>query len=106
MKALSNSLEAGPETKARCASLKRAYVVRNRLGLHVLPSKMIAAAAQNFQCEIILGKGDQRCNPKHMIDILKMGVKQGETVTLEAVGPDAEAAHQVIGELLTKEKSS
>lgn len=81
----------------------KTYVIRNQLGLHVMPAKRIAAAAQSFQCEMVLGRGEQRCNPKHMIEILRLGVKRGETVTLETIGSDAEEAQRAIGELLSKE---
>lgn len=76
------------------------YVIQNRLGIHVMPAKRIAAAAEAFECDIKLSTQNQSANPKKMIQILKLGLKQGDKVFLETSGKDEHKAQEVIGEIL------
>jgi phosphotransferase system HPr (HPr) family protein len=82
--------------------MKQEYVVQNRLGLHVKPSKQIAMAAAEFECEIQLSLGDRSINGKIMIEILKLGAKFGDKVVLTTSGPGAQDAQQIVGALLSQ----
>lgn len=76
------------------------YVIQNRLGIHVMPAKRIAAAAEAFECDIKLSTQNKTANPKEMIQILKLGLKQGDKVFLETSGQDEHKAQKIIGEML------
>ncbi len=82
--------------------MKQQYLIKNSLGLHVMPSKRIALAAEAFECDMQLWLGDKCGNPKKMIEIVKLGVKGGATVTLETKGVDEQEAQRVVGELLSQ----
>jgi len=77
-------------------------VIRNLLGLHVKPCKLIAQAAEGFDCDITLTIRDQSANAKKMIEILKLGAKNGETFTLTTTGHKEEKAQRAIGMLLSQ----
>lgn len=83
--------------------MKKTYTVTNRLGFHVMPSKRLATAAGNFACDITLEFKGTQANPRKMIEILKLGIKCSDEVTLITEGADAEQAQAVLGELLSQE---
>lgn len=80
--------------------MKQDYQVGNQLGLHVKPSKQIAQAAEKYVCEISLSSNGKCGNAKNMIEILKLGAKRGDTVTLITNGPDERKAQEEIGSLI------
>lgn len=82
--------------------LKQSCTVQNLLGLHVKPAKLIAQAASQYSCEIILTLRDKSGSAKSMVDILKLGVKCGDTVTLVTTGADEAEALQEIGSMLSR----
>jgi phosphotransferase system HPr (HPr) family protein len=82
--------------------MKQDYVIQNLLGLHVKPSKLIAQAAEGFDCDITLTIRDKSANAKKMIEILKLGAKNGETITLITTGHKEEEAQRTIGMLLSQ----
>jgi len=81
--------------------LQKDYVINNLLGLHVLPSKQIVQIAKEFEGDITLIKGEKRANAKKLIEVLSLGGKKNETVTLITEGNKAEEGQQAIGEILT-----
>lgn len=81
--------------------MKQEYEITNQLGLHVMPAKRIALAAEQFDCEMTMTVKGRAANPKKMIEIVKLGVKKGDVVILETIGKDEEVAQRVIGALLT-----
>lgn len=82
--------------------MRKTYVINNRLGFHVLPSKRLALAAEKFECDMELRLGDSKGNPKKMIEVLKLGMKRGDHVTLITSGKDEAAAQEELGELLSQ----
>jgi len=82
--------------------MQRDYKIVNLLGLHVAPSKQIVKLAQTFECDIHLVKDAKRANAKKLIEVLTLGVKRGETVTLITAGAQEEQAQQAIGEILAQ----
>lgn len=79
--------------------MRQDYVICNLLGLHVKPAKLIATAAEGFECDITR---DKSVNAKKMIEILKLGAKKGDTITLVTSGNGEREAQQTIGMLLSK----
>jgi phosphocarrier protein FPr len=67
-------------------------VVRNRLGLHARPAARLVSTAGRFAAEVTLERDGRRANAKSINQVATLGVRQGDTITLSAGGPDAAAA--------------
>lgn len=79
--------EPAPEPWHSCQ-----VVVENRHGLHVRPAARLVAALKPFTAELRLLKGGKEANPRSLSRLALLDVKRGEVLTLQARGPDAEAA--------------
>jgi phosphotransferase system HPr (HPr) family protein len=80
----------------------RTVVVGNPQGLHARPADLFVKVAIRFPCEIEVIKGSQRVNGKSILDIMTLGAEQGTELSLEAVGPDAQAALDALAELFAR----
>jgi phosphocarrier protein FPr len=75
-------------------------VIPNPAGLHARPSAVLANAARRYRAEINLLKADKVANAKSVISMLNLSVGHGDTVRLQASGPDAETALQALAPML------
>ena len=81
------------------AKLTRTVVVANAHGLHMRPASLIAKLADSFQSKIELVRGNDRVNGKSTLEIATLAAEHGTHLTIEASGPDAEAAVAALVEL-------
>ncbi len=86
----------------RAAALTRQVVIPNRLGLHARASAQFVQLATKFRCEITVEIGNQRVNAKSIMGLLMLAAAQGTTLTLRAVGEDAEGALAALAELVAR----
>jgi phosphotransferase system HPr (HPr) family protein len=78
-----------PETRAT-----RTVIVTDPAGVHARTAVTIAEAVRRGQSKVTLVKNGQNENAvagTDVLQILTLVAHQGEAVTIEAVGPDAEA---------------
>ncbi|HET9109352.1 MAG TPA: HPr family phosphocarrier protein [Ktedonobacterales bacterium] len=57
-------------------------------GLHARPAALFVKAASRFSSTITVRAGDKRANAKSIVDVLKLGARQGTVVTISAEGAD------------------
>ena len=69
------------------------YAIQDPLGIHARPAGMLASAAKPFaDTTITIVKGDKSAKMTQLMRLLGLGVKNGDTVTVTADGPqEAEA---------------
>lgn len=72
-------------------------VIANATGLHARPASDFIAAAGKFTARIKIGRVDSSdeddiVNAKSIINVLSLGLGQGEEVELTADGPDEKEA--------------
>ena len=81
------------------------FVVRSELGLHARPAGRFVALAGRFQSEIAVSRedDDEWVSGRSVLSILSLAAGQGTTLRVRAVGSDAAAAVQALGELLTRQ---
>jgi phosphocarrier protein HPr len=72
----------------------------NKLGLHARPSAKVAQLATRFQSEVWLIKGTRRINAKSIMGVMMLAAAKGATLTIEATGPDEDAAAAALQELV------
>jgi phosphocarrier protein HPr len=81
------------------AKLTRSVVVANPNGLHMRPASLIAKLANQYESRIELVRGNERVDGKSMLEIVTLVAEHGTNLTIEASGPDAEAAVESLVEL-------
>ena len=81
------------------AKLTRTVVVANPNGLHMRPASLIAKLANQYKSRIELVRGNERVDGKSMLEIVTLVAEHGTNLTIEASGPDAEAAVESLAEL-------
>jgi phosphocarrier protein FPr len=67
-------------------------IIPNPVGLHARPAAVLAQLAKKYQATIRLHRGSDSANVRSVVAIMGLEVGRGDTVTLEASGPDAAAA--------------
>ena len=75
-------------------------IVRCESGLHNKQATYFVQKANEFESSIWLESGSRKMNAKSLLGIMSLGTITGTTVTLSAMGPDAEAAVNALETLL------
>ena len=70
--------------------------VRNRLGLHARPAARFVSTAGRFAADVELIRAGRPANAKSINQVATLGVRQGDTITIRAAGPDAAAARAAL----------
>lgn len=78
-------------------------VVRCESGLHNKQATFFVQKANEFESSIWLESDNRKMNAKSLLGIMSLGVITGSTVTLSAVGSDAEAAVNALDALLQRD---
>ena len=78
-------------------------VVRCESGLHNRQATYFVQKANEFEANIYLESDNRKMNAKSLLGIMSLGIVTGATVTLSAVGADAEAAVTALEALLARD---
>ncbi len=68
------------------------YTIKDELGIHARPAGLLAKEAKKFTSECTLTKDGNTKKLTQLMMLMSLGVKQGETVTVAADGPDEDEA--------------
>ena len=82
---------------------EKEVVVRCESGLHNKQATYFVQKANEYECNIWLASGNRKMNAKSLLGIMSMGIITGTTVTLSAMGTDAEAAVNALEALLLRD---
>jgi phosphotransferase system HPr (HPr) family protein len=82
--------------------VETSLVIRNKVGLHARPARLLVQTAALFRSQIQLQHGDVTVNAKSIVGVLRLGAAQGATVILRAEGEDAQEAAQTIAALVER----
>lgn len=72
------------------------YTIHDPLGIHARPAGLLAKEAKKFASVCTITKGEQTKKLTQLMMLMSMGVKQGDTVTIQAEGADEDAAIQAL----------
>lgn len=72
-------------------------------GLHNRQATYFVQKANEFESNIYLESGNRKMNAKSLLGIMSLGIVTGTTVTLSAVGSDAEDAVNALEALLQRD---
>ncbi len=68
------------------------YTIKDEIGIHARPAGLLAKAAKEYTSEIIVEKDGKTANALKLMQLMSLGVKQGDTVTVAVNGDDEDAA--------------
>lgn len=71
----------------------------NELGMHARPAAKIAQVASKYNCNLTIARDNIRANAKSILGLLTLACPKGTRLTIEADGPQAEAALAAMAEL-------
>ena len=82
------------------AMVSRTVVVSNQQGLHARPADLFVKLASQFESNVEVIKDGERVDGKSILAILTLAAVRGTQLTIEATGPDADAALDALAELV------
>jgi phosphocarrier protein len=81
--------------------ISREFTINNKLGLHARPSAQLTQVAGRFKSEVYIARDGRRVNAKSIMGVMMLAAGPGAIVTVDAEGPDEQAALEAIGALIT-----
>lgn len=66
------------------------YTVKDSAGIHARPAGCLVKLAKDSDCSVTLKKGDKSADCKKIFTVMALGVKCGDTVTVEVTGENEE----------------
>lgn len=82
---------------------EKEVIVRCESGLHNKQATYFVQKANEFESSIWLESANRKMNAKSLLGIMSLGIVTGASVTLTAMGPDAEAAVDALEALLQRD---
>jgi phosphocarrier protein len=79
------------------------YLITSAEGLHARPATNLVRLAKKFKSVTSLKKGDKTIKLTSMLNILSLGLKGGDTITVIIEGEDEAAAAAEIDTFFTEE---
>lgn len=70
-------------------------------GLHARPAAEFVKAAKGYNSDIKVIKDGKEANAKSSLNLMSLGAKQGDNLTIRAEGEDEEAAAEALADLIT-----
>ncbi|MBQ4088573.1 MAG: HPr family phosphocarrier protein [Clostridia bacterium] len=68
------------------------YTITDPAGIHARPAGLLAQAARKYDAVCSISSKGKSARLTQLIQLMGMGVKQGDSVTVTVDGPDEEAA--------------
>ncbi len=72
------------------------YTIQDNCGIHARPAGMLVKEAGKFESKITIWKEDRFVDVSKLIALMGLGVKKGDTVTVEIDGSDEEKAAEAL----------
>ena len=90
--------EAGPSIPQGAVS--REIPIINKRGLHARASAKFVQMVERFNAEVWVTRGNETVGGTSIMGLMMLAAGPGTTVTVSAIGPDAEAAIAAITDLV------
>ena len=72
------------------------YVIKDEQGIHARPAGLFVKEAAAFPCKVIIEKDGKEADAKRIFEVMGLGVKCGEEITVCTDGENEEAASAAI----------
>ena len=80
--------------------VEKTLAVTNEEGLHTRPANKFVKEVKKFECDVILRKNSKEAPGKSLVKLMKLGIVQGDEVTLTCDGLDETTALEALTALL------
>jgi len=67
------------------------YIIKDEVGIHARPAGLLVKEAKKYESKITVVKGEKKAEATKLMALMAMGVKCGDTVTVQVEGGDEEA---------------
>ena len=81
---------------------ERSVQIVNPAGLHARPAAQVVKLANQFACEITVGKDDLDVNAKSIMGVLMLAAEKGSFINIRCEGDDAERALDELAALVAR----
>ena len=68
------------------------YTITDPVGIHARPAGVLVKEIKKYASTVTVKKGDKAVNALKLRALMGMGIKQGDTITVEVEGADEAAA--------------
>jgi len=76
------------------------YTITDELGIHARPAGMLVKKAAGFQSSVMIRKGNKEADAKRILNLMGLGAKKGDVITLIIEGPDEEETAKTLEQFL------
>ncbi|RQD69190.1 MAG: HPr family phosphocarrier protein [Tindallia sp. MSAO_Bac2] len=80
--------------------LEKTLLITNETGIHARPAAALVKHAMRFESDIHIHRGGNQYDAKSIMNVMSMGVRQGEEIRLVVKGPDEALAFEELVELI------
>lgn len=80
------------------------YTITDPVGIHARPAGMLAKKAAGFKSTVTVIKGEKKADTRRLMALMGLGIRCGETITVQAEGEVEQAAADGIKAFLTENK--
>ena len=77
-----------------------ARTITDPLGLHIQLAVLLAGEAERWRSRVTLTHAGRTVDAKQLMELLILGVRTGERVTVQVDGPDEATAAEVLKQLI------
>jgi len=68
------------------------YKIKDELGIHARPAGLLMAAAKRFSSTVTIAGNGKNADARNVMDIMRLGIKEGNEVTVMIDGDDEDLA--------------
>ncbi|MBO4288990.1 MAG: HPr family phosphocarrier protein [Lachnospiraceae bacterium] len=77
------------------------YTITDPVGIHARPAGLLVKKIKEFAgSTVTIEKGDEAVNALKLMALMKMGIKQGDAITVKVEGGDEDAVAAAVEEFL------
>jgi phosphocarrier protein len=80
--------------------MEETYTIINKLGLHARAAAKFVTTASDYQSDITVSREGRTVNGKSIMGVMMLAAAKGTEIQVNAVGDDAQAALNAIGQLI------
>ena len=94
--------DSRPLEKSHGGQGERIVVILNRYGLHARPAAEFVKLSSTFRAKVTVEKEGLEVNGKSIMGVMMLAAECGSTLTIRAVGDDAEEALEALVTLVSE----
>ena len=94
--------DSSPLEKSHGGQGERSVVILNRYGLHARPAAEFVKLSSTFRAKVTVEKEGLEVNGKSIMGVMMLAAECGSTLTIRAVGDDAEEALEALATLVSE----